>query len=157
MALSFGMPLEVCDALGKRSILPTHGRPAGKWRRRAITPLTIRNKTVFMDNVYRQGCGRQFVSQLGALAVGESLRANSLSTKYMFYRGLFLLRWVRNTWWLAGDPRNLQQSVVQVPTPLSGTCIATPDRERFYCRSLEFISAAAASNATDVPRVTLAN
>jgi hypothetical protein len=31
------------------------------------------------------------------------------------------------------------------------------DRERFYCRSLEFISAAAASNATDVPRVTLAN
>jgi hypothetical protein len=43
----------------------------------------------------------------------------------MFYIGLFLLRKVRGTFWLPGDPRNLQQSVVQVPTPLSGTCIAT--------------------------------
>ena len=76
MALSFGMQLEVCDALGKRSILPTHGRPASRWRRRAITRLTVGNKTVFKDNVYRKGCARQFVSQLGALAVREGLKAN---------------------------------------------------------------------------------
>jgi len=44
-----------------------------------------------------QGQGRQFVSQLGALAERESLRANSLSIKYMVYKRLFLTRKVRNT------------------------------------------------------------
>ena len=35
------------------------------------------------------GRGRQFVSQLGALAVGESLRANSLSFILLIYNGSF--------------------------------------------------------------------
>jgi len=32
MLWAFCVPLRVCDALGRRSILSTHVRPAGRWR-----------------------------------------------------------------------------------------------------------------------------